>query len=263
MGYLLEELTINELDEALKDTKTIILPVGIIEQHGFHLPLCTDTICAVEIPRKALGCINAVVAPAIPYCYSGGELTGTVNVRPNIFSLMTTDICFEFVRMGFKNIIVFLGHGGDENTRTLKDSLEIMQRRDSHFKDITIAVAGAWQLSKTWMEFFNMAPEHDWHAGWAETSVIMYLKPELVRNKIVMDKPEVTEWMRLGDIDRIYRREKKVDNEFVIPEVHFSEEIKVGIFGFPEKASAELGKKICSEAVKGLEELVNLINREE
>ena len=50
--------------------------------------------------------LNAVVAPTVNYCFSGGELMGTVNVSPQVFGLYMMDICCEFVRMGFKNIVI-------------------------------------------------------------------------------------------------------------------------------------------------------------
>lgn len=258
MGYLLGEMTLNELEVVLQTIKTVILPVGIVEQHGHHLPLNTDTFLATEIPLRALDRLNAIVAPPVPYCYSGGSLTGTINVSPNIFSMMVTDICTEFVRTGFKNIVILLGHGGGENTNTLKNALQILVQKDERFRQITVSVVGVWELSKTWLEIFNMQPEHDWHAGLAETSVMMFLRPELVREQIVLDKPEVLEWMRLGS-ERIIVSEKLVEHAYVIPHVFFNSEIKVGVFGFPERATRELGEKICCEAGEGLAEYVNFL----
>ena len=83
MAYFIDNLTVRELEEALTKTKTVIIPIGVVEQHGYHLPLVTDIISAVEIPRIAGDRLNAVVAPPLTYCYSGGTLLGTVNVSPN------------------------------------------------------------------------------------------------------------------------------------------------------------------------------------
>ena len=258
MGFLMGEVTLNELEEILQTVKTVILPVGIVEQHGYHLPLNTDTILATEISRMALDGINAVVAPPVSYCYSGGSLTGTINVSPNVFSMMVTDICTEFMRTGFENIIILLGHGGNENTTVLKSALQILIQKDNRFRNIAISVVGVWELSKTWLEIFNMQPEHDWHAGLAETSVIMYLRPDLVRGKIVLDKPDVIKWMKLG-AEKILISDKIVDHAYVIPHVYFNKEIKVGVFGFPEKANMDLGEKICREAVESLIEYVDFL----
>lgn len=65
-----------------------------------------------------------MVAPSVNYCFSGGELPGTVNVSPNTFGLLISEICSEFIRMGFENIVFFLGHAGTDNLNALKNTLQ-------------------------------------------------------------------------------------------------------------------------------------------
>lgn len=55
---------------------------------------------------------------------------GTVNGSPNTFGLLISEIWAEFVRMGFENIIVFLGHAGTDNRIALKNSPEMLLRRN-------------------------------------------------------------------------------------------------------------------------------------
>ncbi|MBQ4039899.1 MAG: creatininase family protein, partial [Oscillospiraceae bacterium] len=97
-------MTVKDMQQALEKTKTVIIPVGVVEQHGYHLPLSVDIHNAEQPLKRAGERLNAVVAPTVNYCFSGGELTGTVNVSPQVFGLYMMDICCEFVRMGFKNI---------------------------------------------------------------------------------------------------------------------------------------------------------------
>ena len=63
----LDELTMPEAKEAAEKGKIVILPVGSVEEHGRHLPLCTDSLqpenIAVEVAKK-VGCL---VAPALRY----------------------------------------------------------------------------------------------------------------------------------------------------------------------------------------------------
>lgn len=260
MAYFIDNLTVNELQEALKKTKTVIIPIGIVEQHGFHLPLVTDIINAVEVPKRAGDRLNAVVAPSVNYCFSGGELTGTINVTPNIFGLYICDICQEFFKIGFLDIILFLGHGGTENTNALKSSVQSLLRRDHEkAKKVTISIFDCIEVSKTAMDMmFGEGDEHDFHAGNAETSLIKYWHPELVRDKIVMDEDDIARAMRT-DCDWFEIKEKTIDTPHVIPCARQREEIKVGVMGFPEQATAELGKKISDEMVDGLVDYVNLI----
>jgi len=260
MAYFMENMTVKDMEEALTKTRTVIIPVGIVEQHGYHLPLSTDIHNANEIPKKAGDRLEAVVAPVVPYCYSGGELLGTVNISPQVFSLLIMDICSEFARMGFKNIVVLLGHGGTDNKNALRSALQMILKRNPHLKDITLSLVECWELSPTWLEYFRMEPEHDFHAGLVETSLMMYWKPELVRDTIEMDEPEISRMMRT-DQDWFEKSEKAVDHRFIIPKTSQREEIKVGVMGFPEKASREIGEKICNEMVEGLVEYINLLNQ--
>lgn len=262
MGYIMEDLTVNEMEAALRTTRTVVLPVGVVEQHGYHLPLKTDTIAADELSKRATLFMNAVVAPTIPYCYSGGELAGTINISPQVFSLLVTDICLEFARMGFVNVILFLGHGGYVNTEAVKESLELVIKRNKHLVNMSFSIVGTWELSASWQELFNLTPEHDIHAGWAETSLMMYLRPDLVRKDIVMDSPEVCKWSRMGKSENLVEEVKIINHPYVLPRIVMKAEWKVGVTGFPERATRELGEKICNEVVQGLADFVNLVDRE-
>ncbi|HOJ11060.1 MAG TPA: creatininase family protein [Clostridiales bacterium] len=57
-----------------------------------------------------------------------------------------------------------------------------------------------------------MEPEHDFHAGAIETSLMMYWKPELVKNTIVMDEPEIARMMRT-DQDWFEKVERKMEHK--------------------------------------------------
>ncbi len=263
MGYLMEELTVNELEEILEcETRTAILPVGIVEQHGFHLPLFTDAIVASEVCRRAVSDISAVVLPTIPYCYSGGRLAGTINVSIPVFALLVKDIVLEILKMGFKNVIIFLGHGGYENTQAIENVLNDILKDERYTKSVCFSLAGAWDLSKTWGDMMAMEPEHDTHAGWAETAIMMYLKPELVRDEIIMDRPDVAKYMRTGEDDKLLETVRVVDHPRVMPIKKSipGMEIKVGITGFPDRATPELGRQIFAEVRDGFIELVNFID---
>jgi len=257
MAYFMEKMTVRDMELAMEKTKTVIIPTGVVEQHGYHLPLSTDICNAIKPLEYAGDRLNAVVAPMVNYCFSGGELLGTVNVSPNTFGLYISEICAEFVRMGFENIIVFLGHAGTDNLSSLKNSLQMLLRRDPKMHEkVTLSLVEAWNLSPTWLSGFKMEPEHDFHAGLMETSMMMYWAPELVRDEIVMDD-EYTSRMMRSDQDWFKKREKRLDSPFMIEKVSQKEEIKVGVMGFPEKATREIGEQICNEMVDGIVEYVD------
>lgn len=256
MAYIMKNMTVEDMNN-LK-TKTVIIPVGVVEQHGFHLPLSTD-ICNAEKPIELAGDrLNALIAPTVNYCFSGGTLRGTINVTPNVFGLYVTDICKEFVRLGFKNIVLFLGHAGTENMNALRDSLQMFMRSLDR-KDITVSLVCAWDLAPGWWFTKDENGESDFHAGYTETSLMLYWAPELVREKIVMDEEEISRNMR-SDQDWYAISEKAVDHPLVLPNVRQRDEIRVGVMGFPEKASREDGEKIAKEITEGLIAYVNMLN---
>jgi creatinine amidohydrolase len=259
MAYFIEKMSVSSLKDAMTKTKTVIIPVGVVEQHGFHLPLSTDILNAT-MPLKLAGeRLNAVVAPAVNYCFSGGELLGTVNVTPNVFGLYITDICKEFIRMGFINVVILLGHAGTENRMALESSLQMYLRSGNTNPNAAVSLVPVWDLSPTWMACFNMQPEHDFHAGLAETSLMKYWAPELVGDEITMDD-EYTSRMMRSDQDWFEKREKAYDHPYVVAKVGQRDEISVGVMGFPEKAGKEMGEKIANEIIDSLVDYVEELN---
>lgn len=237
------------------------MPVGVVEQHGYHLPFSTDIFNATEPCRIAGERLNAVVAPSVNYCFSGGTLLGTVNISPNTFGLLISEICAEFARIGFKNIVVLLAHAGTDNKAALRNSLEMLLRRDEKLAEkITLSLVECWDLSPTWLAGFAMEPEHDFHAGMIETSLMMHWKPELVRKEIVMDDEYISKMMRT-DQDWFEKRDKVIDHPFIIEKVGQHDEIKVGVMGLPELASKELGEKVCNEIVDLLCEYIDYLEK--
>lgn len=253
--WLWEWMTVEEMRAALKRTRTAILPLGVTEQHGYHLPLCTDTLNALELAKRVSAATGAVVAPALPYSYSGGELPGTINVSPLVMGLMVQEIVTEIIRNGFKNVILMLGHGGSENFMALKEALNGYLRKPNVPTGIVLAFAPVWQFSPTWMKWFR---RHDFHAGLIETSVIMELTPECVRAKRVKDKPAVSrELIRHPDNYQVV--ETLVPSPHVVQKVSQRPDMFVGVMGFPENANRALGRRVARESVAGIARLIRTI----
>jgi creatinine amidohydrolase len=237
------EMTVGELQQYLKTKRTIILPYGVVEQHGHHLPLDTDIRNAEIMGAKLAEKLGCIVAPTLNYCFSGGMLTGTVNVKPNTFSNMMGEIVESLALQGFQNILILPGHGGSESLLHLKESLRILKWLNPALKDTLIMLLQLWNFSPTWLNLFKT---RDYHAGEAETSLIKYWTPEAVRGKIVLDKSEVAEMLR-DDPDSYQQRTALSTSKDEIPFTGQRPEVKVGVMGYPEKGSAATGRKITEE----------------
>ncbi len=256
MAFNMNVMTVQDMKQAMEQTKTVIIPVGVVEQHGYHLPLSTDILNAVKPLEIAGDRLNAVIAPSVNYCFSGGELLGTVNVSPNTFGLYISEICSEFIRMGFENVVLLLGHAGTDNRIALKNSLQMLLRRNQQLSEkVTLSMVEVWHLSPTWLSGFTLEPEHDFHAGMMETSLAMYWAPELVRDEIVMDEEYIARMMRT-DQDWFEKRTKPFDSPFVVETIGQRDEIEVGVMGLPERATKELGETICNEIIDNLAQFI-------
>lgn len=242
------EMTVEEVRAYLESNKTVILPYGVVEQHGYHLPLDTDIrnaeIMGLKIAEK-LGCI---VAPTLNYCFSGGLLPGTINIKPNTFCLMMGEIVESLARQGFENIIVLPGHGGSESLLILKESLRILKWLNPSLSEVMILLARMGIASPSWHQKIK---EKDYHAGEVETSLIKYWTPEVVREKIVMDDDATAEAMRRSpDFYQLLTVLSGHPNE--IPNTRQKDEIKVGVMGYPDRSNVSLGKKITEEILENM-----------
>ena len=79
---ILEEMTTVEVAAALKSCRSVFIPFGVMEAHGPHLPLSTDTIQAYDAGKRAARLVPLFVAPPIPYgyCRSLGGHDGTISI---------------------------------------------------------------------------------------------------------------------------------------------------------------------------------------
>ncbi|MBP6963625.1 MAG: creatininase family protein [Armatimonadetes bacterium] len=246
-------MTVEEIREGLEQTRTVVLPVGICEQHGYHLPVSVDLHNASEIAHRTSEKTGCFVAPPLPYNFSGGMLPGTINISPQVFGILLMDILQSLTLQGFRQLIILLGHGGSESVAAAKDAAEQFQRLRPEMPGVTVSVVPFWELSPTYMEWFARG---DYHAGMAETSLMLFWKPELVNmDEAVYDDDEILTVMR-ADPDAYARKLKSVDTAFVVPRIAQDPRVKVGVMGFFDGANAELGHRIADECIAGLADLI-------
>jgi creatinine amidohydrolase len=237
-------MTVEEIRQGLKETQTVILPVGVVEQHGYHLPLGTDTHHAVELARLASEQTGCFVLPPMNYSFSGGALPGTINLPPQLYSLVLMEVCHSLVEQGFKNIVFLLGHGGTEFLQASQDAAENFQRLNPRMEGVTVSIIKWWLLSEA---YSHAHEESDFHAGKYETSLMLHWHPELVKlDRARLDKPHIMAMMA-KDPDAFIAKTQAVDSEFIVPKMTQHSEIEIGVMGNYAGASAELGKRIADE----------------
>ncbi len=256
---IMEFMTVDEVRDGLLETKTVLVPMGVIEQHGYHLPLNTDVCNCYEIGKRVSARTGCFLAPAINYSFSGGDLPGTFNIHPATLALYLNDILKSLVVMGFKNIFVALGHGGTENRVATESAVDMFMRLNPEVKDVCFGGAPVMWFSKKYRQM--AIKDKDYHAGWSETSRIMYWFPKLVRkNKMVTDSEDLMKRFR-QDQDAYQVKTKLFDHEFIFPYIKSHPDIKVGVMGNPAKASRKLGEAITREVVDNLSQFILKLDR--
>ncbi|MBU0714590.1 MAG: creatininase family protein [Verrucomicrobia bacterium] len=246
---VMERMTVKLVREYLARKQSIIVPIGIIEQHGYHLPLKTDALIAERMGWMMGKQLDMLVAPVIYSSFSGGGLPGTINISPAVMSLVVSDTLLSLASQGFRNFYLFLCHGGSENGRALDNALKLLLRTNPAFSKAMIVLMPVWKFGSAngWKQAIA---EHDWHAGWLETSMVMALAPDWVRMQDLSLDPEPLLSMQIEHPDNYQHAEKIVDDAMVVARQGQRPDIQVGVMGFPKKASPELGKQLVDSCVR-------------
>ena len=222
------EMTSAEFKRKVRPSSVVILPIGAIEEHGPHLPLCTDCIQPVTVAQLAAERTGAFVAPLLPYgvCTSTRDFPGTITISFDALRMVVRDILSEFVRNGFRNIVVLTGHAGREHVAALRVAAkEIVDR---HL--VKIAVLSDYDI----IYDLALVPPEDGHAGTGETSRILQERPQLVKGFPAEQMNRSPKYAVLADSKAYWR----------------------GFTGDPSKATKKLGKSLDETVVR---ELVKII----
>jgi creatinine amidohydrolase/Fe(II)-dependent formamide hydrolase-like protein len=174
-------------------------------------------------------------------------LPGTINVKPNTFSNLVGEIIESLHLQGFRNFIIIPGHGGSESLLHLKESLRVLKWLNPALNDAMILLTQIWDFSPTW---FSMFDEKDYHAAKAETSLMLYWCPEVVRmDKITLDEDKIAEGLR-QDPDSYQLRESFTELQQEVLQTSQRAEVKIGVMGYPFEATCEIGEKIHNECIE-------------
>ena len=249
----MEWMTVKDMVEGLQETQTVLVPLGVTEQHGCHLPLCTDTFVGYAKCKAAAEQTGSFVTPPYTCGYSGGTLPGTINLSPQTVSLMIADTVESLAKQGFRTIVLVPGHGDTTFLEMLRLGAKMAQWLRDIPAEALVAVAAIF--GNDVLEEKTPVDHLDCHAGFFETSVMIYLKPECVRRDRPVDSPEFMEKLFLGQTG-IFVAESLVDDPAVVPRIRQNEQMRIGVQGDPSKASAEWGEKIFRAVVARLVEVI-------
>jgi creatinine amidohydrolase len=243
-----QEMTWEEIDSAARADTPIVIPIGATEQHGRHLPVCTDWVIPDRIAREASRRRRMIVGPFLPFGYrsrpgSGGgqHFPGTVSLRATTFMSVIEDVLSELKRCGFRNIVLYNWHF--ENSGFVYEPAFLVSENNPELKIVVIEDVNPEftpeRVETIWPEGFpGLALEH---GAVIETSLWMYHDPAAVRlERIAPDAPQ------------------RVVNHDVVP-LDTRMSTASGSLSSPVSASAEKGRLITEWLV---ERLVSILDEE-
>jgi creatinine amidohydrolase len=224
--------------------------LGVIEEHGPHLPLATDvyvpTAQLLQVQRRlAEKKLSSVIVPAYYWGVNRvtGSFPGSIDIRPEIMTELMLDVFRSLSKAGFKEVFCITGHYDAAHSRAIIDAV----RRANGAPGIKVhyvvpkplaerAGLKAGDAGFILVDFpAETPPAHpDLHAGDAETSMVLSIAPDLVRTEIASSlKPtdlspaDVATW-RTG-----YEQARKIT--------------PLGYLGDPAKARAASGTRRLEE----------------
>jgi creatinine amidohydrolase len=171
-----EELTASDFREGIRRSQgTCLLPFGILEKHGPHLPLGTDLL---DVRYAALHAADEEYAVVFPEYYFGQiaearHEPGTIAYSRQMQLALLQETTDEMARNGCKKVIIVNGHGGNEN---LLPYFAQTQMEKPH--DYVVYVVGLQEPPPGGPGRKSTAL--NWHAGEAETAKTMVARPDLV-----------------------------------------------------------------------------------
>ena len=226
-----EDLTWPALARIVEGGETLcVLPVAAVEQHGPHLPASTDSEIATAVSRAASARTGV---PLLPTLWAGSSQAHTT-AWPGTFSLpprLLIEVVVELARWvrtsGFSRLLLVNAHVG--NAAPLRVAVD--------------EIRAAGELRAGLVSWYELTPEivgevtsdaDDWHAHAAETSLMLFLRPDLVDREAIRDDED-----RTGELVLSYT---------------VAETSREGLTGAPSRASEDKGAALFDAVVTALAE---------
>lgn len=222
----------------------VIIPVGVVEEHGPHLPLGLDTFAAEVYAEEAARHLEeegytVVLAPAVSYGVAriAADFPGTLSLEPETLRALITDIGRSLAKNGYERQVILNGHGESSHTRALDEAAKTLVNEGTArvvCVGFTNDAARTQACCQEGIRHLSNSPRPDReaHAGEKETSVALYSFPEFVDRKVMATLEPNFDY----DFAALRGEEKS----------YWSLSGGRGYFGAPAAARAETGRALVS-----------------
>jgi creatinine amidohydrolase len=234
---ILAHLTSPDVENLDRDS-VVLIPTGSLEQHGEHLPLGTDSILVTAVAEATERKVSEIclMTPCLWLGASGHHLPfpGTCSNTFEGYIQSLQSVVLSLNRYGFYRFFVVNGHGGntDLNSLALRDLKEV-------HPELFVTHSGYFEFCRDLCRDVLQGPLKEIkHACEAETSLMLHVRPELVRK----DKTTIDGLVAQPAITGLV--------------AGFDEITAKGSFGYSKLGSAETGKVLFEAAVEGVAEQI-------
>lgn len=224
----MEEMTRDDFKETIKNDPVVIIPWGACEAHGPHLPLSADSIQPIFIADKIANRLeNVLIAPTVNYALhsSTKNMPGTLCVSFDTVRSIAYDLVTSLHEQGINKVMIIAGHAGSGHLAAISEGCKKAVKETN----VQVIFFSDWYIS----EGFDIAAylKHDGHAGCIETSRLMAIRPDLVKNTkiptgqfeqtylILKDGSKCFPQGYQGDVSRASPEFGKMINDYIIETV--------------------------------------------
>jgi creatinine amidohydrolase len=247
------EMTSEEFGLLPPDT-VAVLPVAAVEQHGPHLPVYVDACLNQGVVERTIGLLTpdlpVTFLPMLPVGKSNEHLAfpGTLSFSAETLIRMWTEIGESVHRAGIRKLVFLNSHGGQPQI------MDIVARDLRVRLSMFVVCANTYSFGVPPDSFPPDEQQHGIHAGAIETSMMLALRPDLVR----MDKADnfVSASVALQKEYRYLSPEGAVGFGWQIQDLHPS-----GACGNALDADVARGNAIIERAASGLLALLQEVHR--
>jgi len=221
-----------EFERRRQETDTVIIPTGACEIYGAHLPMGSDGFAAMSVSEKIAEKTGALIAPMLEVaeCRSLLSYSGTLTISNELFTMYIRELMDNLVRYDFRNFMFISGHGAN-----IAPVSYVAQ-------DYQLKCGIKWAQIDLW-RFFNIHGDNIFdnkgimahgHASECSTSVMLYLRPELVDMAAATRVEPTADALAYTDVIRFIPMDEKSPN---------------GTVGDATAGTAEKGKAIIDKCV--------------
>ena len=226
-----------------RDGCVVVAPIAACEQHSRHLPTITDTVLVTGVADGVEAAMKDAVLQ-LPTLWLGAShhhlrFGATLSAGVDVHVDILCEIVEPLLADAYRRLLILNGHGG--NIDTMQMALRRLQPR---YRDRILAAASYWDLAAKELAALAEGPRKDMgHACEFETSMMLALRPDLVRREEIRDDLPVEDATLRG----LYLAEdmfQRTDH---------------GAVGYPERATAEKGRRFLAASVGRTAEVVEAL----